>query len=122
MEPANPVNPQRVFYELSSRLPDNCILTGDSGSSAFWYARDLQMRQDMAGSLSGGLARMGSAEPYAIAAKFAHPDRMVIAMAGGRRLPPQATWKQAKSYASAIMKGDSESAGIIRETVKQIFA
>jgi pyruvate dehydrogenase (quinone) len=229
MEPANPVNPQRVFYELSPRLPDNCILTGDSGSSAFWYARDLRMRQGMMGSLSGGLATMGSAVPYAIAAKFAHPDRMVIAMAGDgamqmngmselitiskywRRwsdprlvvlvlnnrdlnlvtweqrategdpkfdaaqdlpdipyasyakliglhgirverpddlaaawdcalnadrpvlleactdpdvppLPPKATWKQAKAYASAIMKGDSESAGIIRETVKQIFA
>jgi pyruvate dehydrogenase (quinone) len=229
MEPAKPLNPQRVFYELSSRLPDNCILTGDSGSSAFWYARDLQIRNGMMGSLSGGLATMGSAVPYAIAAKFAYPDRVVIAMAGdgamqmngmselitvvkywrewrdprlailvlnnrdlnmvtweqrategdpkfdvaqdlpdipyasyakliglhGIRvdrpdelgaawdyalnadrpvvleactdpdvppLPPQATWKQAKAYASAIMKGDSESVGVLRETIKQIFA
>ena len=82
MEPANPVNPQRVFWELSSRLPDNCILTGDSGSSAFWYARDLKIRRGMMASLSGGLATMGSGVPYAIAAKFAYPDRMVIAMAG----------------------------------------
>ncbi|SFN73778.1 thiamine pyrophosphate-requiring protein [Nitrosospira briensis] len=229
MEPANPINPQRVFWELSSRLPDNCILTGDSGSSAFWYARDLKIRRGMMASLSGGLATMGSAVPYAIAAKFAYPDRMIIAMAGDgamqmnginelitigkywRRwsdprlvvmvlnnrdlnmvtweqrategdpkfdeaqdvpdfpyasyakliglhgirvdrpedigsawdyalsadrpvvleactdpdvppLPPHVTWEQARAYASAIMGGDSDSAGIIRATVKQIFA
>lgn len=229
MEPANPINPQRVFYELSPRLPDNCILTGDSGSSTFWYARDIRIRKGMMASLSGGLATMGSAVPYAIAAKFAHPDRVVIAMAGdgamqmngmnelitivkywrhwsdprlvvlvlnnrdlnlvtweqrategdpkfdeaqdlpdfpyadyakliglhGIRvdrpedlgsawdcalaadrpvvleactdpnvppLPPHVTFKQAKAYASAIMQGDSESSGIIKETVRQIFA
>ena len=229
MEPANPINPQRVFYELSPRLPDNCILTGDSGSSTFWYARDIRIRKGMMASLSGGLATMGSAVPYAIAAKFAHPDRVVIAMAGDGAmqmngmnelitiakywrhwtdprlvvlvlnnrdlnlvtweqrategdpkfdeaqdlpdipyagyakligldsvrveqpddlagawdwalsadrpvvleactdpdvppLPPQATWKQAKAYVSAIMQGDSGSSGIIKETVKQIFA
>src|SRR5687768_8300880 len=229
MEPARPINPQRVFYELSPRLPDNCILTGDSGSSTFWYARDIRIRKGMMASLSGGLATMGSAVPYAIAAKFAHPDRVVIAMAGdgamqmngmnelitiakywrdwtdprlvvlvlnnrdlnlvtweqrategdpkfdeaqdvpdfpyagyakliglhGIRvdrpedigsawdyalsadrpvvleactdpdippLPPHVTWEQARAYASAIMRGDSDSAGIIRATVKQIFA
>ncbi|SOD41741.1 thiamine pyrophosphate-requiring protein [Nitrosovibrio sp. Nv4] len=229
MEPANPVNPQRVFWELSPRLPDNCILTGDSGSSAFWYARDLKIRQGMMASLSGGLASMGSGVPYAIAAKFAYPDRVVIAMVGdgamqmngmnelitigkywhdwsdprlivmvlnnrdlnmvtweqrategdpkfneaqdvpdlpyadyakliglhGIRvdrpedlgsawdfalsadrpvvleactdpdvppLPPHVTLEQARAYASAVMKGDSDSAGIIRATVKQIFA
>ena len=82
MESADPINPQRVFWELSSRLPDNCILTCDSGSSANWYARDLKIRQGMMASLSGGLATMGPGVPYAIAAKFAHPDRMVIALVG----------------------------------------
>ncbi|HJT51114.1 MAG TPA: thiamine pyrophosphate-requiring protein [Nitrosospira sp.] len=82
MEPANPVNPQRVFWELSSRLPDNCILTCDSGSAANWYARDLKIREGMMASLSGGLATMGSGVPYAISAKFAHPDRVVVAMVG----------------------------------------
>jgi len=82
MEPANPINPQRVFWELSPRLPDNCILTCDSGSSANWYARDLKVRQGMMASLSGGLATMGPGVPYAIGAKFAHPDRVVIAMVG----------------------------------------
>jgi pyruvate dehydrogenase (quinone) len=229
MEPANPINPQRVFWELSPRLPDNCILTCDSGSSANWYARDLKVRQGMMASLSGGLATMGPGVPYAIGAKFAHPDRVVIAMVGdgamqmngmnelitigkywrrwsnphllvmvlnnrdlnqvtweqrvmegdpkfeasqdvpdfpyaayaemiGLRgvrvdrpeklgsawdyalnadrpvvleaytdpnvppLPPHVTFKQAKGYASAILHGDPDSRGIIKASVRQIFA
>ncbi|MGG1947904.1 thiamine pyrophosphate-requiring protein [Trinickia sp. NRRL B-1857] len=76
------VNPQRIFTELSPRLSSDVILTSDSGSCANWYARDLKMRRGMMCSLSGGLASMGAAVPYAIAAKFAHPDRPVIAMVG----------------------------------------
>jgi pyruvate dehydrogenase (quinone) len=82
MVDAQPINPQRVFRELSSRLPDRVILTCDSGSSANWYARDLKVREGMMASLSGGLATMGPGVPYAIGAKFAHPDRPVIAMVG----------------------------------------
>ncbi|HWJ32795.1 MAG TPA: thiamine pyrophosphate-requiring protein [Gaiellaceae bacterium] len=81
-EDADPVNPQRVFYELSKRLPDNAILSADSGSSANWYARDIKLRAGMMASLSGTLATMGPGVPYAIAAKFAHPDRVAIAMVG----------------------------------------
>jgi len=76
------VNPQRIFTELSPKLPGDVILTSDSGSCANWYARDLKMRRGMMCSLSGGLASMGAAVPYAIAAKFAHPDRPVIALVG----------------------------------------
>ncbi|ANL69288.1 thiamine pyrophosphate protein (plasmid) [Rhizobium phaseoli] len=79
---ANPVNPQRVVSELSLRLPDNVVITSDSGSCANWYARDLKMRRGMKGSLSGGLASMGAAVPYAIAAKFAHPERPVVGLVG----------------------------------------
>lgn len=82
MAPAEPVNPQRVFWELSPRLPDNCILTSDSGSAANWYARDLKLRRGMMASLSGGLATMGNGVPYAIAAKFAYPERVAIALVG----------------------------------------
>ncbi|MBU9230099.1 thiamine pyrophosphate-requiring protein [Burkholderia multivorans] len=80
--PGRGVNPQRAFTELSPRLPADVILTSDSGSCANWYARDLMMRRGMMGSLSGGLASMGAAVPYAIAAKFAHPVRPVIALVG----------------------------------------
>jgi pyruvate dehydrogenase (quinone) len=82
MQPADPLNPQRVFWELSSRLPDSAIIASDSGSAANWYARDLRIRRGMMCSLSGGLASMGAGVPYAIAAKFAHPDRPVIALVG----------------------------------------
>ncbi|HXU52043.1 MAG TPA: thiamine pyrophosphate-requiring protein [Casimicrobiaceae bacterium] len=82
MVDADPINPQRVFWELSPRIPDRAILTCDSGSSANWYARDLKLREGMMASLSGGLATMGPGVPYAIAAKFAHPDRIAIAMVG----------------------------------------
>jgi len=81
-QPANPINPQRVTWELSPRLPARAIITSDSGSCANWYARDLRIQPDHMCSLSGGLASMGAAVPYAIAAKFAHPDRPVIALVG----------------------------------------
>ena len=82
MKSAKPVNPQRLFWELSPLLPDNCIISSDSGSSANWYARDLKIRPGMKASLSGGLATMGPGVPYAIAAKFTHPDRPAIAVVG----------------------------------------
>ena len=82
MDSADPLNPQRVFWELSPRLPDNAIITADSGSVANWYARDLKMRRGMKASLSGGLASLGAGTPYAVAAKMAFPDRTVIACMG----------------------------------------
>src|ERR1044072_3319021 len=82
MNEANPINPQRVFWELSPRLPDNCIIVADSGSAANWVGRDLKVRRGMMASLSGNLATMGPGVPYAISAKFAFPDRAVIATVG----------------------------------------
>jgi len=82
MNDAKPLNPQRVFWELSPRLPDNCILCADSGSAANWFARDLKIRPGMMASLSGTLATMGAGVPYAIAAKFAFPNRVVYGLVG----------------------------------------
>ncbi|SAK58265.1 thiamine pyrophosphate protein [Caballeronia fortuita] len=83
IEPAKGgVNPQRTVWELSPRVPANAIVTSDSGSVANWYARDLRVKRGMMCSLSGGLASMGAAVPYAIAAKFAYPERPVIALVG----------------------------------------
>jgi pyruvate dehydrogenase (quinone) len=81
-DPADPVNPQLVFQELSPRLPDRCILTADSGSATDWWARHLRLRAGMDSALSGTLATMCPAIPYALAAKFAYPDRPVIAALG----------------------------------------
>jgi pyruvate dehydrogenase (quinone) len=82
MNEANPINPEYVFWELSPRLPDGCILSSDSGSAANWFARDLKIRPGMMASLSGNLATMCPGVPYAIAAKFAFPDRVSIALVG----------------------------------------
>lgn len=82
MVDADPVNPMRLFHELSSRLPDDAIIAADSGSSANWYARQLRFRGQMRGSLSGNLATMGPGVPYGIGAKFGNPDRPVIVFAG----------------------------------------
>ncbi|MHA6795602.1 thiamine pyrophosphate-requiring protein [Pseudonocardia bannensis] len=79
---ADPVNPMRVVWELSERLPEDAVVTADSGSAANWYARFLRVRGRVRGSLSGTLASMGCAVPYAIGAKFAQPDRPAIAITG----------------------------------------
>jgi pyruvate dehydrogenase (quinone) len=79
---ADPINPQFVFTELSKRLPDNCILSADSGSTAAWFARDLRIRKGMMASLSGNLATMCPGMPYTIAAKFAYPERVAIGLIG----------------------------------------
>ena len=82
MNDADPINPERVFHELSPRLPDRCVVAADSGSAAGWYARDLRFRRGMMGSVSGTLATMGCGVPYVVAAKFAFPDRVAIACVG----------------------------------------
>jgi pyruvate dehydrogenase (quinone) len=82
MQDADPMNPQRVVHELSQRLPDDAIVTADSGSSTNWWARQLHLRRGNMASLSGTLATMGPGVPYAIAAKFAYPNRPVIAFVG----------------------------------------
>lgn len=79
---ADPINPEQVFAQLSPRLPENAMLSADSGSGTNWYARHIKMRGSMRGTVSGALASMGCAVPYAIGAKFAHPDRPAYAMVG----------------------------------------
>ena len=82
MVDADPINPMRLFHELSARLPGNAIVAADSGSAANWYARQLKFRGDVRGSLSGNLATMGAGVPYGIGAKFGHPGRPVIVFEG----------------------------------------
>jgi pyruvate dehydrogenase (quinone) len=79
---ADPVNPLRIFHELSKRLPSDAMIASDSGSAANWYARHLRFTGSMRGSLSGTLATMGPGVPYVIGAKWAHSDRPSIALVG----------------------------------------
>jgi pyruvate dehydrogenase (quinone) len=82
LQDADPINPQRLFWELNKHLPDDAILSADSGTSADWFARDLKLKPSHLASLSGTLATMGPGMPYAIAAKFTHPNRPAIALVG----------------------------------------
>jgi pyruvate dehydrogenase (quinone) len=82
MNRANPLNPQRVFWELSPKLPDDVIVSCDCGTATGWYARDIKLKPSMKGSLSGTLLSMGGGMPYAIAGKFCHPDRPAVALVG----------------------------------------
>ena len=79
---ADPINPQLVFHELSERLPDEAIVLADSGSATNWFARHLRLRRGMDTALSGTLATMCPAVPYALAAKLAFPQRPVVACLG----------------------------------------
>ena len=81
-QPATPVNPQLHYQVVSPLLPDDALIAADSGTSTVWYARNLQMRRGMKASVSGTLATMGCALPYAIAAKLAYPDRLALAFVG----------------------------------------
>jgi len=76
------VNPRRVYFELNKRLPARAIVTADAGSTADWYGHHIRLRDGMLGDLSGRLATMIAAMPYATAAKFAHPDRTVVCTIG----------------------------------------
>jgi pyruvate dehydrogenase (quinone) len=82
MQDADPINPQRLFWELNEHLPEDAILAADSGSAANWFARDLKLGRGHMASLSGTLATMGPGVPYAIAAKFCHPHRPAVALVG----------------------------------------
>ena len=76
------VNPRRVYHELNKRLPADAIVTADAGSTADWYGHHIRLRRGMLGDLSGRLATMLAAMPYAVAAKFAYSDRPVICTIG----------------------------------------
>jgi pyruvate dehydrogenase (quinone) len=82
LQDADPINPQRVFWELNAHLPDDAIIAADSGTSADWFARTLKLKPSHLASLSGTLATMGPGVPYAIAAKFTHPNRPALALVG----------------------------------------
>jgi pyruvate dehydrogenase (quinone) len=79
---ADPINPRLVFQTLNERLPDDVIVTADAGTTADWYGHHIRLGRNMMGNLSGRLATMLAAMPYAIAAKFAFPERPVVCTIG----------------------------------------
>ncbi len=82
MDAADPINPQRVVWEMSKRLPENALMSCDSGSGTNWYARHIKAGDGMIGTLGGGMATMCPGVPYITAAKFCHPERPGFAIVG----------------------------------------
>lgn len=82
MTSADPINPERVLWEMGKRIPDNAIIAADSGSVANWWARNFRIRAGMMATLSGTLATMCPGVPYALTAKFCFPDRLAIGLIG----------------------------------------
>jgi pyruvate dehydrogenase (quinone) len=79
---ATPLNPELFYWELTDRLPDNAVIAADTGMSTTFFARAVKVRRGMKTAISGTLATMGPAVSYALAAKFAFPDRPAIALVG----------------------------------------
>jgi pyruvate dehydrogenase (quinone) len=77
-----PMKPQVVAHELNKRLADDAIIATDSGTITTWAARHIQIRPGQMFSLSGNLATMACALPYAIGAQLAYPQRQVVAFVG----------------------------------------
>ena len=80
--PADPINPRLAFHLLNERLPEDAIVTADAGTTADWYGNHIALGRNMMGNLSGRLATMLASMPYAIAAKFAFPERPVVCTIG----------------------------------------
>jgi pyruvate dehydrogenase (quinone) len=76
------IKPQVIAAALSKELEDNAIISVDSGTSTFWAARHINVRNGMKFSVSGNLASMACGLPYAIAAQIAYPERQCIAFVG----------------------------------------
>jgi pyruvate dehydrogenase (quinone) len=75
-------NPRRITEGINERLPERAVVTADAGTTADWYGHHIRLRAGMRGDLSGRLATMLAAMPYAVAAKFAFPDRTVVCTIG----------------------------------------
>jgi pyruvate dehydrogenase (quinone) len=79
---ADPINPERVYWEMSKHLSDDSLIAVDTGMSTTYFARALKVRQGMKVAISGTLATMGPAVSFAAAAKFAFPQRPALALVG----------------------------------------
>ena len=80
--PAKPMKPQVVGWELGKRARENAIIVSDSGTNTTVWARYMLSKQGQMHSCSGNLATMACGLPYAIAAQIAFPDRQVIGVVG----------------------------------------
>lgn len=77
-----PMLPQRIVHVVRHALPDDGIVTLDTGIYKIWFARNYPARQPNTLLLDNALATMGAGLPSAMAAKLVYPQRRVLAVCG----------------------------------------
>lgn len=75
------VEPKSFIAKLSSMLRQKAILIADVGQNQIWCANNFKM-SDGRFFTSGGMGTMGYSVPAAVGAKFARPNRDVVAVCG----------------------------------------
>ena len=77
-----PINPYRVAYELNEFLTDDTIYIGDGGDVVTITAQAVQPHQPGHWMDPGPLGTLGVGVPFAMAAKYAHPEKEVLCYFG----------------------------------------
>jgi acetolactate synthase I/II/III large subunit len=77
-----PAKPQRILCDVRNFMGPADILLSDVGAHKMWIARYYQCDEPNTCLISNGFCSMGFAFPGAIGAKFAFPDRRVLAICG----------------------------------------
>lgn len=87
LEPAmhdggSPLHPSRLVYEINRQLPADAIVLADVGIHHNWLVQQLVVPPKGRFLQAWGFAAMGFGVAGAIGAKFAAPDRPVVAVCG----------------------------------------
>ena len=80
--PAFPMVPQRILWDLRQVLEPEDIVVSDVGAHKMWTARLYEAESPNTCVISNGFASMGIGVPGAIAAKLAHPERTALTVTG----------------------------------------
>lgn len=75
------VEPRTLMSHLSAMFRSKAILVADVGQNQIWCANNFRIREGRF-LTTGGMGTMGYSIPAAVGAKFARPDRDVIAVCG----------------------------------------
>ena len=101
--PTRRASMERVMADLKATLPSDAITTTDAGSFGQWPQRYLEFEHPDS-YISPTLGCMGTGVPYAVAAKLAHPGRLVVAHVGdGGFLMTGQEMATAKQYGANVI-------------------
>lgn len=78
----NVIKPQFVIEKIYELTKGDAIITTEVGQNQMWASQFFKYDKPRTFLSSGGLGTMGYGFPAAIGAQFAHPDKLVIDIAG----------------------------------------